>query len=104
VKQWRQAGEIRRESYADQAVPVCTPFGKKTLGAVQMGAGIVSTGSSGSDASGTGGGLSGFQTGVGIVGIAKSLGAPIPVVGSVIAGISVGLDFVGTAVEIANCR
>jgi hypothetical protein len=39
-----------------------------------------------------------------MVGIAKSLGAAIPVAGQVIAGVSVALDLVGTGMEIANCH
>jgi RHS repeat-associated protein len=85
---------------------VADQFGNKTIGAIQMGAVIISTGSTGADAQSSNGAisLSGLQTGVGILGIAKSLGAAIPVAGQVIAGVSVGLDLVSTGMEIANCH
>jgi hypothetical protein len=60
----------------DQGVP--TNDDQETIGAVQMGTAIISTGSSGHDAQLSDGALSlsGLQTGVGILGIAKISALP----------------------------
>ncbi len=75
-------------------------------GRVAFGAALISTVSGAHDASGGGptGAAASFQAGIGAVGIAKSLGAAIPVAGQVIAGIAVIGDFVGTGIEVANCH
>jgi RHS repeat-associated protein len=74
--------------------------GTNILQRVQMGAGLIGTANSASGSNV----FAGLQAGVGVVGIAKALGAAIPVAGQVIAGVSVGLDIVGTGMEIANCH
>jgi hypothetical protein len=85
---------------------VADQFGNKAIGSVEMGSSIFLTASSGHDAQVSGGAwsLSGLQAGVGVVGIAKNLGAFIPVANQTIAAVSVGLDIVSTGMEIANCH
>jgi len=48
--------------------------------------------------------VTGFQAVAGGAGIAKGLIEDIPVAGQVFAGISVGFDILGTAVEVYNCH
>jgi hypothetical protein len=48
--------------------------------------------------------VTGLQTVAGGAGIAKGLIEDIPVAGQVFAGISVGFDILGTAVEVYNCH
>jgi hypothetical protein len=81
--------------------------GTKILGRVAVGGALISTGVSLSDASGPDGGVASFaglQTGVNVLGLAKSLFEAIPIAGQAIAVASVGLDIYGTIRDIRQCH
>jgi RHS repeat-associated protein len=83
--------------------------GRNIQRTVAFGAGIITAASGANDLSNSNGVnpssvITGISSGVGVLGIAKSLGAAIPVAGQVIAGVSVGLDVLGTIAEVAECH
>jgi RHS repeat-associated protein len=74
--------------------------GTAILGRVQLGAGIITTANGASNTS-----QLGFaQTALGVGGIVAGVAKAAPVVGQVLSGLSVVGDFVGTGMEIAECR
>lgn len=73
--------------------------GTAILGRVQLGAGIITTANGASDASP----LGAIQTVAGVGGIVAGAAKAAPVVGQVLSGISVGLDLIGTGINIAKC-
>jgi hypothetical protein len=66
---------------------------------LQLGAGIITTANGASDTSA----LGAFQTVAGVGGIVVGVAKAAPVVGQVLSGISVGLDLIGTGMNIAQC-
>ena len=73
--------------------------GTAILGRVQLGAGIITTANGASDTSA----LGATQTALGVGGIVLGVAKVTPVAGQIISGISVGLDLVGTGLNIAQC-
>jgi len=73
--------------------------GTAILGRLQLGAGIITTANGASDTSP----LGAIQTVAGVGGIVAGVAKATPVVGQVLSGISVGLDLIGTGLNIAQC-
>jgi hypothetical protein len=73
--------------------------GTAILGRLQLGAGIITAANGASDTSG----LGAIQTVAGVGGIVAGVAKATPVVGQVLSGISVGLDLIGTGMNIAQC-
>src|SRR5580658_181903 len=73
--------------------------GTAILGRLQLGAGIITAANGASDTSG----LGAIQTVAGVGGIVAGVAKAAPVVGQVLSGISVGLDLIGTGMNIAQC-
>jgi hypothetical protein len=83
--------------------------GTKILGRVGFAGGLISTMSATHDLQGPQESslstfVTGLQAGAGGAGIAKGLIEDIPVAGQVFAAVSVGLDILGTGVDIYNCH
>ena len=74
--------------------------GTAILGRVQLGAGIITAANGASNTSQLG--LA--QTALGVGGIVAGVAKAAPVFGQVLSGVSVIVDFVGTGMEIAQCR
>lgn len=82
--------------------------GNKILGRVAFAGGLLSTASAGHDLQGPQESrfstfVTGLQATAGGAGIAKGVIEDIPVAGQVFAAVSVGLDILGTGVDIYNC-
>jgi hypothetical protein len=79
--------------------------GIKILQRAKFGAGIISTASAGSDASGDGAfSLAGAQLATGFASIGVGLAKATPIVGQVLSGISVAEDLFGTYKAVAGCH
>jgi hypothetical protein len=82
--------------------------GTRNLRGIKVAASYVSTAFATSSVSGTNGsyanGLAGTQSALGAGSIVASFARATPVLGQALSGVSIGLDVVGTAMEVAKCE
>lgn len=78
--------------------------GINILQRVKFGAGIISTASAGSDASGDGGALAGAQLATGFASIGVGLAKATPILGQALSAASVLEDLYGTYKAVAGCH